>query len=95
MNNEKYVVVRSNMAGVFCGTLKNKNGTEVVLANARKIYRWQGAYTVEDIAAKGLNAEASQITVSVKEMIIDDVCQVLPTTNTAQKILTEAAAWTF
>ena len=95
MNNEKYVVVRSNMAGVYCGTLKNKNGTEVVLANARKIYSWQGAYTVEDIAVKGLNAEASQITVSVKEIIIDDVCQVLPTTNTAQKILTEAAAWTF
>ena len=95
MNNEKYVVVRSNMAGVFCGTLKNKNGTEVVLANARKIYRWQGAYTVEDIAVKGLNAEDSQITVSVKEIIIDDVCQVLPTTNTAQKILEEAVAWTF
>ena len=94
MKNEKYVVVRSNMAGVFCGTLKNKNGTEVVLANARKIYRWQGAYTVEDIAVKGLNADTSQITVSVEEIVVDDVCQVLPTTNAAQKILTEAPIWT-
>lgn len=95
MNEMKYVVVRSNMAGVFCGTLKTKNGTEVVLTNARKIYRWQGAYTVEDIAVKGLNVEASQITVPVGEIVIDDVCQVLPATNTAQKILTEAPAWTF
>ena len=95
MKKEQYVIVRSSLAGVFCGTLENKNGTEVVLTNARKIYRWQGAYTVEDIAVKGLNAEASQITVQVGEIVIDDVCQVLPTTDAAQKILTEAPTWTF
>ena len=95
MKKEQYVIVRSNLAGVFCGTLENKNGTEVVLTNARKIYRWQGAYTVEDIAVKGLNVNTSQITVPVEKIIIDDVCQVLPTTDAAQKILTEAPIWTF
>ena len=95
MKNEQYVIVRSNLAGVFCGTLENKSGTEVVLTNARKIYRWQGAYTVEDIAVKGLNVDTSQITVPVEKIIINDVCQVLPTTDAAQKILTEAPIWTF
>lgn len=74
MKKGSYVIVRSNMAGVFAGEFESKNGTEVTLENARKIYYWQGANTVEDIAISGLNVEQSKITVEVPEIIIDDVC---------------------
>lgn len=94
MKKGNYVIVRSNMAGVFGGTLESKTGTEVVLTDARKIYSWRGANTVEDIAAKGVDVENSRITVSVAEIVIDDVCQVLVATKEAEKVIKEAEIWT-
>ena len=94
MKKGNYVIVRSNMAGVFGGTLESKTGTEVVLTDARKIYSWRGANTVEDIATKGVDADNSRITVSVAEIVIDDVCQVLVTTKEAKKVIKEAEVWT-
>ena len=94
MKKGNYVIVRSNMAGVLCGTLESKTGTEVVLTDARKIYSWRGANTVEDIAIKGVDAENSRITVSVAEIVIDDVCQVLVATKEAEKVIKGAETWT-
>ena len=39
----KYVIVRTYSAGVFAGELESRNGQEVVLRNARRIYYWSGA----------------------------------------------------
>ena len=39
----KYVIVRTYSAGVFAGELESKNGQEVVLRNARRIWYWSGA----------------------------------------------------
>ena len=96
MEKGNYVVVRSGQAGVFAGEFVEKNGTEVILKNARKIYRWDGAYTVEDIAVKGLaNIDCCQITIVVPEIVIDDVCQVLPTSEVARGILEGTPVWTY
>ena len=38
----KYVIVRTYSAGVFAGELESRNGQEVVLRNARRIYYWSG-----------------------------------------------------
>jgi len=39
----KYVLVRTQSAGVFAGELESRNGQEVVLLNARRIWYWDGA----------------------------------------------------
>ena len=39
----KYVIVRTYSAGVFAGDLESRNGQEVVLTNARRIWYWKGA----------------------------------------------------
>lgn len=41
--NGKYVIVRTYSAGVFAGNLKSRNGKEVELTDARRIWRWAGA----------------------------------------------------
>lgn len=48
--NER-VIVRANGAGVFYGTLKEKDGDEVLLADARRIFRWRGASECIELAA--------------------------------------------
>ena len=39
----KYVICRTYSAGVFAGYLESRNGQEVVLRNARRIWYWKGA----------------------------------------------------
>jgi len=43
MEEQKYVIVRTHSAGVFAGELKSRNGKEVDLNNARRLWYWYGA----------------------------------------------------
>ncbi len=51
----KYVIVRTYSAGVHYGILKEKQGTEVVLENSRRIWSWKGAFTLSEIAMNGVS----------------------------------------
>lgn len=49
----KYVIVRTYSAGVFAGELESRNGQEVVLRNARRIWYWAGAASLSQLAMEG------------------------------------------
>ena len=90
----KKVIVRANGAGVFFGTLKEKNGSEVTLVNARKLHYWDGAGAVEGIAIQGTTKpQDCRFTVWVSEICILDVCQILPATEEASKIIEDIPEW--
>lgn len=48
-----YVIVRTYSAGVFAGELESKEGKEVVLRNARRIWYWSGAASLSQLAMEG------------------------------------------
>jgi hypothetical protein len=50
---KKYVIVRTYSAGVFAGYLESRNGQEVVLTQARRLWRWAGAATLSQLAQEG------------------------------------------
>lgn len=91
----KYVIVRSNMAGVFGGFLKEKHGNEVILTNCRQFYSWSGALNVLDMAVNGVTKpHKCTYTIEIDEIWILDVCEIAPCTDKAIKILREVKAWT-
>ena len=49
----KYVIVRTYSAGVFAGYLKSKEGKEVVMQDARRIWYWDGAASLSQLAMEG------------------------------------------
>jgi len=51
--NLRYVIVRTYSAGVFAGNLESRNGREVVLRSARRIWYWDGAATLSQLAMEG------------------------------------------
>jgi len=51
--NLRYVIVRTYSAGVFAGNLESRNGREVVLRFARRIWYWDGAATLSQLAMEG------------------------------------------
>ena len=50
---ERYVIVRTYSAGVFAGILESRNGQEVVLRHARRLWYWSGAASLSQLAMDG------------------------------------------
>ena len=49
----KYVIVRTYSAGVFAGELESRKGQEVVMRNARRLWYWDGAASLSQLAMEG------------------------------------------
>lgn len=98
MNYENYlnkkVIVRANGAGVFYGTLKEKEGNEVVLTEARRIYYWKGASECIELAEKGCAAD-SRITRPATEILIENVLEIHPCSEEAIHTIDAIRPWQY
>ena len=83
-----YVVVRTYSAGVHAGELKSRKGKEVVLVNARRLWKWCGAFTLSEVAVEGIK-DGSKPSVSVPEVVLTEAIEVIKATPVAEKILRE------
>jgi len=64
------VIIRTYSAGVHIGTIKSKEGQEVVLTNARRLWKWSGAFTLNEVATNGVNRKESRISCNVPEITL-------------------------
>ncbi len=87
-------IVRADKAGVFFGEIKERNGSEVVMTNVRKIWYWDGAAAVEQLAVDGTKKPREcKFTVVIEEMEVFGVLQIIPCTDDAVKSLSSVAVW--
>lgn len=93
MNNKK-VIIRAKDAGVFFGTLKEKNGDEVTLTDCRRLWYWDGAASLSQLAVDGtVAAHNCKFTVTVPEICVIGVIEIIPCTDKAIKSIEEVAEW--
>lgn len=93
MKNKK-VIIRANGAGAFFGTLKEKNGNEVVMNNVRRLWYWDGAASLSQLAVDGTVAPRNcKFTVTVPEMTILGVIEIIPCTDKAIESIEGVAEW--
>lgn len=90
----KHVLVRTYSAGVHFGELVKREGQDIELRNARRIWSWKGANTLSDIAEKGLNGKESKISLTVSSIILTQAIEIMPISASALKNLSEVAEWT-
>lgn len=50
-----YCIVRTFSAGVFAGYIKSRNGQEVEILNARRLWYWEGAASLSQLAMEGVS----------------------------------------
>lgn len=81
----RHVVVRTYSAGVHVGTLAAVEGHAVVLTNARRIWKWGGAFTLSELATQGLNPELSRMSVAVAEILLSEMIELIPTSDKARR----------
>lgn len=93
MDNQ-YYIVRGDLSGVFFGQVTARNGKEVELRNVRKLWYWDGACAVEQLAVDGVIApDRCKFTVVVPEMTITDAIQIVPCSDRAVKALSGVRVW--
>lgn len=91
---ERKVIIRGDRSGVFFGTLKEKNGTEVKLENCRRLWYWDGAASISQLAVNGTtNASGCKFTVTVPEIVITDVIEIIPCSAEAIKSIEGVKEW--
>jgi hypothetical protein len=78
----KDVIVRTYSAGVHFGKMASRDGKEVVLNNARRIWYWEGAFTLSAIAQNGV-AKSSKLSVEVPEILLTEAIEIIPCSEAA------------
>jgi hypothetical protein len=71
-------IIRTQSAGVHIGTILNRTGTEVELVNARRLWGWKGAFTLNEVATRGVNRNESWISSDVPRIILTQVVEIIP-----------------
>ncbi len=93
---EKYVIVRTYSAGVFAGTLESRNGREVVLTNARRIWYWSGAASLSELAVRGTSRpNQCKFPVAVPRVELLEVIEILDTTPAARASIEAVPEWSY
>lgn len=98
MNYDKYigekVITRGDRSGVFFGILKAKEGQEVELIDCRRIWYWDGAASISQLAVDGTcSPENCKFTVKVKNIIITDAIEILLCTPKAISSIEAVKVW--
>lgn len=84
MKDNRKVIVRADRAGVFYGEIKERNGSEVVMTNVRRLWYWEGAASLSQLAVDGVTEpDDCKFTVYVPEMTILGVIEIIPCTDKA------------
>lgn len=83
-----YCVIRTYSAGVHTGYLKERNGKEVTLINARRIWYWEGAFTLSAIAVNGVSKpDECKFSCVVPEITLTEAIEIIPCTEKARGII--------
>lgn len=89
-----YCIVRSARAGVFAGTVTSRNGQEVCMTNARRIWYWDGAASLSQLATTGTSKpENCKFPAPVTSVLLMEVVEILPTTTTAEQSIKGVLTW--
>lgn len=93
-NGLKYCIIRANEAGVFAGYLKEKDGDAATVLNARRIWYWDGAATLSELAMHGVSKpENCKFPCEVAIETIFGVIEIIPTTEEAQRSIQGVPVW--
>ena len=90
----KHVIVRTYSAGVFAGILKSRDGKEVVMTNARRLWYWDGAASLSQLAIDGVSKpKTCKFPAPVAEILLTEVIEIIPTTQSARESIDGVKVW--
>ena len=91
---KKYVIVRTYTAGVFAGEIESRNGREVVMTNARRLWYWSGAASLSQLAVEGTsNPKNCKFPCAVPRVELLEAIEILDVSEAARKSIESVPEW--
>jgi hypothetical protein len=91
----RYVIVRTYSAGVFAGNLKSRVGKEVTLTNARRLWYWDGAASLSELAVSGTSKPQNcKFPVEVSSIELTEAIEILAVSVIAESSIKSVEIWT-
>lgn len=89
-----YQIVRTYSAGVFAGYVKSRNGQEVVMKKARRLWYWAGAASLSQLAQEGTSKpKECKFPCEVDTITLINAIEVLDVTDKAKKSIGGVDIW--
>lgn len=90
----KYCIIRGRGFGVFAGTVEAVEDNRVLLKDARRLWYWDGAASISQLATDGTKAPQScKFTVTVESVLLMDVIEIIPATEKAKASIDGVKVW--
>ncbi len=89
-----YCIVRTQSAGVFAGYVESRCGQEVVMRQARRIWYWDGAASLSQLAMEGSSKpENCKFPAPVDKIELLQSIEILYCTELAKKNIEGVVIW--
>ena len=90
----EYKIVRTYSAGVFAGYIESRNGQEVIMRNARRIWYWSGAASLSQLAMDGTSdPDSCKFPCEVNRVELLNVIEILDVSEKAKESISKVKIW--
>jgi hypothetical protein len=90
----EYCIVRTYSAGVFAGYIEKRKGQEVTMLKARRLWSWQGAASLSQMAMEGTaKPKQCKFPCEVDSIVLTQAIEVINCTEKARISIKEVSIW--
>ena len=90
----EYCMVRTYSAGVFAGYIERREGKEVTLRKARRIWYWAGAASLSELATRGTSKpNECKFPCEVDAVLLTEAIEIIPITEAARLSIQGVPEW--
>lgn len=94
----EYCIIRSYASGVFAGYVKERkselNGVNVILVNARRLWKWVGASSLSQLAMEGVKKPNDCLfPCHVDSVEVMNVVEIIPATQECFESIKSVKVW--
>lgn len=94
MPKETRKIMRTYSAGVFFGEIASRDGKEATIKNARRLWYWDGAASLSQLAQSGTNKpEKCKFPEAVNSITVTEVIEILDVTPEAASTIDAVKPW--
>ena len=89
-----YYIIRTYSAGVHAGTIASRKGKEVVLTDSRRLWYWDGACSLSQVAVDGVSKpENCKFSVVVPKITVTEAIEIIKCTPKAEANIKAVPVW--
>ncbi|MCL2064091.1 MAG: hypothetical protein FWG98_06925 [Candidatus Cloacimonetes bacterium] len=90
----KYCIVRTYSAGVFAGYVESREGKEAVIRDARRIWYWEGAASLSQLAMSGTSKpENCKFPEPMDKVTVTEAIEIIECSEQAMKSIQGVKIW--